>query len=144
LNINPVEPGYLAPADFKIGGVQYVVAQFADGTYVLPTGAIPGISSRPAKSGDEVVLYGVGFCTVSPNIPAGQVVQEANIPPSSFQISIGGVAVTPVYAGLASGYTGLYQFNIMIPPGLSSGTEPLTFTVDGHDGTQTLNLAITP
>jgi hypothetical protein len=71
-------------------------------------------------------------------------VQEANSLPSSFQISIGGIAVTPVYAGLAPGYTGLYQFNITIPPGISSGTEPLTFTIDGHEGAQVLNLATTP
>ena len=143
LNINPVEPGYLAPSNFKIGGVQYVVAQFADGTYVLPTGAISGINSRPAKSGDTVVIYGVGFGPVSPNTPAGQIVQGANSLASSFQISIGGIAVTPAYAGLAPGYTGLYQFNITIPTGLSSGTEPLTFKVDGHAGVQTLNLAVT-
>ena len=80
LKINPVEPGYLAPSNFKIGGVQYVVAQFADGTYVLPTGAISGINSRPAKSGDTVVIYGVGFGPVSPNTPAGQIVQRCEQP----------------------------------------------------------------
>ena len=45
--VNAAEPGILAPASFTIAGVHYAVAIFADGTYALPTGALPGVSSRP-------------------------------------------------------------------------------------------------
>jgi len=45
LNVNPIEPGLLAPAQFRIGTNQYVVA---------------------------VVMYGVGFGEVTPSIPAGK------------------------------------------------------------------------
>jgi hypothetical protein len=44
VTVNATEPGLLAPASFKVGGKQYVVAFHADNvTYVLPTGAISGI-----------------------------------------------------------------------------------------------------
>jgi uncharacterized protein (TIGR03437 family) len=142
LTVNAVEPGLLAPANFNIGGTQYVVALFADGTYVLPTGAISGLSSRPAKPGDEIVIYGIGFGPVTPDIPAGQLVQQANTLADSFQISIGGVVATPAYDGLAPDFTGLYQLNITVPSGIPSGAVPLTFTVDGVTGTQTLNIAV--
>ena len=59
-------PGLLAPASLKIGGKQYVAAFFADGTYVLPPNSVPGLTSRDAKPGDTIVLYGIGFGPVVP------------------------------------------------------------------------------
>jgi len=143
ISVNPVEPGFDAPPSFNIGGTQYVVALFADGTYVLPKGAIPGLNSRPAQPGDEIVLYGIGFGPVAPSIPAGQLVQQANTLASDFSMSIGGTPVTNMpYSGLAPNFTGLYQFNIVVPPGTGAGAVPLTFTVNGVAGTQTLYLAV--
>jgi uncharacterized protein (TIGR03437 family) len=143
INVNPAQPGLDAPASFNIGGTQYVVALFADGTYVLPTGAIAGLTSRPAQPGDEIVLYGVGFGPVTPNLQAGQLVQEANTLMSSLVMSVGGVPVTDLpYAGLAPGFTGLYQFNVVVPASPGNGAVPLTFTVGGVAGTQTLYLAV--
>jgi uncharacterized protein (TIGR03437 family) len=93
--------------------------------------------------GDEIVLYGIGFGPVAPNIPAGQLVEQANTLTSSFQMSIGGVPVTnPPYYGLAPDFTGLYQFNVVVPANTGSGAVPLTFTVGGGAGTQTLFLAV--
>ena len=143
INVNLVEPGLDAPPSFKIGGVQYAVALFADGAYVLPDGAIAGLNSRPAQPGDEIVLYGIGFGAVMPNIPAGQLVQQANTLAAAFSISIGGVPVASVpYAGLAPNFTGLYQFNVVVPANAGSGAVPLTFSVGDTAGTQTLYLAV--
>jgi len=142
ITVNALEPGLLAPASFNIGGTQYVVAQFVDGTYVLPEGAISGLASRPAKPGDTIVLYGVGFGPVTPEIPAGQIVQVANTLASPFAISIGGTPAIADYFGLAPSYVGLYQFNVVVPNVASSGAAPLTFTLDKAAGTQTLYVAV--
>ena len=142
ITINAVAPGLLAPPNFSVGGVQYAVAQFGDGTYVLPTGAISGLTSRPAVPGDIIVIYGVGFGPVTPDIPAGQLVQFSNTLAYSFQIFIGGVAAQAVYDGLAPSYTGLYQLNITVPNVAAGGAMPLTFTVDGVNGTQMLYIAM--
>jgi uncharacterized protein (TIGR03437 family) len=141
ITVNAIEPGLLAPSSFIIGGIQYAVALFLDGTYVLPEGAIAGITSRPAKPGDIIVLYGTGFGPVTPDIPAGQLVEQNNTLASSFQMSIGGVAVTVGYKGLAPDATGLYQFNITVPSLGLTGASPLTFAVGGVGGTQTLYIA---
>jgi uncharacterized protein (TIGR03437 family) len=141
--VNATEAGLLAPVSFKIGGVQYAVAQFADGTYVLPAGTNAGVNSRPAQAGDEIVLYGIGLGPVTPNIPAGQLVQQANALTLSFAMTIGGVPVTNVpYSGLAPDFTGLYQINVVVPANTGSGNVPLAFTVGGVAGTQTLSLAV--
>jgi hypothetical protein len=42
VNVNSRQPGLLAPASFKIAGNQFLVAQFSDGSYVLPPGFLPG------------------------------------------------------------------------------------------------------
>jgi uncharacterized protein (TIGR03437 family) len=78
---------------------------------------------------------------VTPNIPAGQVVQQSNSLPQ-FQISIGGTPATVMYAGLAPDAIGLYQFNVVVPNVTASDTALVTFSVGGVAGTQTLHIAV--
>ena len=69
--------------------------------------------------------------------------EQPNTLASTFSMSIGGAPVINLpYAGLAPSYTGLYQFNVVVPANPCSCAVPLTFTVDGVDGTQTLYLAV--
>jgi uncharacterized protein (TIGR03437 family) len=56
--------------------------------------------------------------------------------------TIGGVSAHTAYAGLTPGVVGLYQFNVVVPNIPASDTTPLTFTVNGAAGTQTLDLFI--
>jgi len=142
LTIEAVDPGLLAPSSFDVNGTQYVVA-FDGSNYVAPAGAIAGGTSQPAKPGDVIVMYGVGFGAVSPtSLPvAGQIVQQPNSLPS-FSISIGGAPAMVQYAGLAPNYVGLYQFNVVLPAIAASNAAPVTFTVGGVAGTQTLYLAV--
>jgi len=142
ITINPLQPGLDAPPSFNIGGIQYAAALFSDGTYALPTGAISGVASRPAKPGDTIMLYGVGFGPVTPDIPAGQIVQQSNMLADSFQISIGGTTASLAYLGLAPNLIGLYQFNVVVPNIAASDAVPLTFTLAGMAGTQTLYIPI--
>jgi uncharacterized protein (TIGR03437 family) len=143
INVSATEPGLLAPSSFLIGGTQYIVALFTDGvTYVLPPGAITGVTSQPAKPGDAIVLYGIGFGATTPNIPAGQIAGESNTLTSSFQLSIGGQPATVEYSGLAPGFVGLYQFNVTVPNVAAGNAVPVTFTLNSISGTQTLSIAI--
>jgi uncharacterized protein (TIGR03437 family) len=142
VNVNATEPGLLAPSSFNLGGIQYAVALFSDGAYVLPTGAISGVTTAPAKPGDTIILYGVGFGPVKPDIPAGQIVQQANTLADKFELSIGGLRATVNYAGLSPGSVGLYQFNIVVPNVAASGAVPLTFTLDGTSGAQVLHISV--
>jgi uncharacterized protein (TIGR03437 family) len=141
LTVNPTEAGLLAPPNFYINGIQYAVAIFTDGAYALPTGAIAGLNSRPAKPGDVLTLYGVGFGPVTPTIPAGQLVQQLNMLTLPLQLSIGGLPATPLYDGMAPDFTGLYQFNVTMPSA-APGNAALTFTLNGLSGTQTLSIPV--
>jgi len=44
--------------------------------------------------------------------------------------------------GIDANLRGLYQFNVVVPNLPASDTTPLTFTLNGTPGTQTLNLFI--
>jgi len=140
--VNPTQPGLLAPSSFSINGTQYVVALFSDGTYVLPPGAISGVNSRPAKPGDTIVLYGVGFGPVIPDTPAGQIVEASNTLASGFTLSIGGQPATLTYSGLVPNYVGLYQFNAVVPDVGTGKAVPLTFTLGDVASAQPLSIAI--
>lgn len=143
ITVNRVQPGLLAPASFRIGGNQYVVALLPDGvTYILPTGAIPGLTSRPAQPGDTITLYGIGFGSVTPNMPAGQIVTQSNQLMQPVQILFGQTAAQVPYAGLAPGFVGLYQFNVVVPAVSSNNLVPLTFNLGGLAGTQALYIAV--
>jgi uncharacterized protein (TIGR03437 family) len=142
VTVDATEPGLLAPPGFIIGGTQYVVAQFGDGSYVLPPGALSGITSERATPGDTIVIYGIGFGSVTPNTPPGQISEQATVLASTLNVSIGGQSAMVVYDGLAPGYVGLYQFNIVVPQVPASDTTPFTFTLGGVPGTQTLAISV--
>jgi uncharacterized protein (TIGR03437 family) len=78
---------------------------------------------------------------VTPAIPAGQTVQQQNKLASSFELSIGGMPATLEYDGLTPNNIGLYEFNVVVPAA-ASGAAPLTFTLNGASGTQTLAIAV--
>jgi uncharacterized protein (TIGR03437 family) len=143
ITVSPSAAGLLAPSQFVVAGKQYAGALFTDGvTYVLPTGAVSGATSRPAHVGDTVVIYGVGFGAVTPSTPAGQIASGQTQLASSLQIFFGGSQATLSYQGLAPGFVGLYQFDVVVPNVAASSLVPLTFTLGGAPGAQTLYTAV--
>jgi uncharacterized protein (TIGR03437 family) len=143
LTVNTTEPGLLAPAVFKLKAGQYVGAQFSDGvTFVLPPGSVSGVASARAKPGDTIVFYGVGFGTVTPDSPAGQIVTQSNKLNGTVQVSFAGTPATVSFSGLTGGYLGLYQFNVVVPNVAASDAVPLTYTLGGAAGPQNLIIPI--
>jgi uncharacterized protein (TIGR03437 family) len=109
---------------------------------VLPPGAISGLTSRRAKPGDVITLYGIGFGAVTPSIPAGQIVGQANTLVAPFHLLFGQAEATLKYDGLAPSAVGLYQFNVVVPNVTASDTVPVTFTLAGVAGAQPLYIAV--
>jgi len=147
VTVNQVQPGLLAPDSLKLGGKQYTEAVFVDGaTLALPAGMNPvlnqGSTARPARPGETLVFYGVGFGRVTPNSEAGEVVQQGNSLLSSFQVFLGGIPAAVSYAGLAPGTMGLYQFNVVVPDTATGDAVPVTFAVGGSTGQQVLYTAV--
>ena len=142
VNVNAVQPGLLAPPSFIINGRQNVVALFSNTyTFVLPN-IVPGVTTARARVGDTITFYGVGFGLVSPNMGAGQIIQQTNSLVSDFKVTFAGVPAVVTYAGLGPGNVGLYQFNVTVPSVAASDNVSLAFTLNGVAGTQNLVIAI--
>ena len=129
-----VAPALLAPASFNVDGKQYVFAVFQDGaatqTYVGKTNLISGVKFRPAKAGDIIALYGIGFGPVTPANAAGVVTTEVNSLKTLPTFRFGQTPATLTYYGLVQGIVGLYQFNIKVPAS-ATGDQALTVDVGG-------------
>ena len=132
-------PGLLAPPAFKSANKQFVTALFPDATFVGPENLIPGALFRPAAAGERLVLYGIGFGPTNPVIPAGRIVTGAATL-SNVEVKLGDKSATVEYAGLAGSFVGLYQFNIIVPAGVS-GEVRLTVSVGGTPLVQELWIA---
>ena len=109
----------LAPAFFASNGT--VAAEHANYSVIS--------AASPAAPGETILLYGTGFGPTSPVSPSGQTVSMAAALANGVQVTIGGVAVTPAFAGLVE--SGVYQFNVTVPAGLGSGNAAVTATVGG-------------
>jgi uncharacterized protein (TIGR03437 family) len=116
---------------------------FSNGTtFALPPAALPGVDSQYAKPGDVIIVYAIGFGPTSPNIAAGQITAGSNSLAMPLQVTFGTTPATLNYMGLASGYVGLYQFNIVVPNVANNDFVPLNFSLAGVPIGQTVYTAI--
>jgi uncharacterized protein (TIGR03437 family) len=134
-------PGMLAPASFNVGGKQFLVAQFSDGVYVGKTGLVSGVAFRPAKAGDVIIVYGVGFGDVTPAISPGVVVSAQNSLVAPVSVQFGNTSAMLIYQGLSPGYVGLYQFNIVVPT-VPDGDYQINVSQNGTALPQTFYLTV--
>lgn len=142
VTFNAQEPGLLAPPAFSVNGVQYAVAiDAATGNYVS-NGKIPGTTATPANPGDTLTFYGTGFGAV-PGVTFGTVASGQATLTGTFTMTIGNLPATVLYAGIAPGNVGLYQFNVVVPSNISGGDQLVQYSVGGSTNSlQTLYLSI--
>ncbi|HYP05233.1 MAG TPA: peptidylprolyl isomerase [Bryobacteraceae bacterium] len=141
ITIKPVAAGLLAPESFKVGDYQFVVAQHQDRSLVgIP--AIPNVPDAPAKAGETLTFYGVGFGAVDSGPVGGRLAQGLPRVVAPVQFFFGDREARVDYAGLVPGLVGLYQFNVVVPSGLGSQDLPLRVTVGGANLTQTLYIPV--
>jgi len=143
VTVNRTEPGMLAPASFNANSKQYVAALTPDGaTFILPQGMLSGVASHPARPGDVITLYGIGFGPVVPDESTGTITRAAAVTALPVEVSIGGQNAFVNYAGLAPGSLGLYQFNIVVPVVAPGAAVPVTIKVGQQTSAQALFTAI--
>jgi uncharacterized protein (TIGR03437 family) len=137
-------PGFLAPSNYTANGTQYMVATFnSDGAYVLntATGASFGLTSRPAKPGDLIIAYGIGFGDVTPSILPGIIVGQSNTLVNPVTVSFGSTNASLVYQGLAGSFVGLYEFYITVP-NVANGDYQINVTQKGAAVPQKMSLTV--
>lgn len=100
-----------APAFFEWNG-NTVLAVHASGDLITP--------DFPAVPGEVIILFAEGMGRTQPDILSGEIAVRATpiLALSQFQILLNGMPVPAAnvfYAGLAPGFSGLYQINVVLP-----------------------------
>jgi uncharacterized protein (TIGR03437 family) len=93
---------------------------------------LTGVTTTPAKQGEEIVIVGTGFGQTSPPIPNGQIPAPLTVPIQP-TIVIDGIVADVDYAALIG--PGVYQFNVVVPKGASVGDD-LVVALLGNGETQ--------
>ncbi len=140
----PVQSRVPALLQFALNGSQYAIATFTDYvTFPIPVTA--GVPSRPARAGDVLIFYGLGFGATAPPVTEGVAVPGlTNISGCTMVfgesvIPSANVYATPSFCGLTPGSVGLYQVNVTVPAGAPTGNAvPVTLGI----GSLTSNTAL--
>jgi uncharacterized protein (TIGR03437 family) len=122
LNNNGQAASYVFPVSLAAPGI------FVDAANGLLAGA------ESAARGAEIAFYITGQGDVSPAIASNTAIAPPATAPKPLlpvSVTIGGVQATVVYSSLAYNFEGLTQINVIVPNGLTTGSQPVVVTVGG-------------
>lgn len=139
VQIAPVSPALFTLAPDGAGNA---IAINPDGSIAAPAGAVPGLTSHPAKAGDALILLATGLGAVNPTIASGasssdQLRNTVQTP----TVLIGGQPAQLLFSGLSPSFTGVNQINVIVPS--SSGNAiPIQLQVGGITTSNQVTIAI--
>jgi uncharacterized protein (TIGR03437 family) len=138
----PVGP--FSPGIFAINNI--AVAINPDGSIAAPAGAIPGISTKPAKVGDPggLVILCTGLGAVNPAAVSGAASLDAlRTATTTPTVLVGGQPATVVFAGLSPQFVGVNQINVALPAGTPTGNAvSLQIQVGGVTTSNSVTIAV--
>ena len=101
------------------------------------------ICAQPASIGDVLQIFCTGLGKVIADPPGPALVTGKTAPANGSvlyrtaampQVSIGGVPATVLFAGLAPGFAGLYQVDVIVPKDVDPGDDvPVTIAMQAGD-----------
>jgi uncharacterized protein (TIGR03437 family) len=145
LTVIPEAPGIFA-VNYGVG--QAIAYGNSDGQLAAAVGAIPGLTTHPAKIGDPTTLaiLATGLGAVNPPVTTGNSVTDgqAHLTVVTPTVLVGGVAAQLVFSGVSPQFPGVYQINIIIAPGTPTGNAiPLQLVMNEITTTNKVTIAVT-
>jgi uncharacterized protein (TIGR03437 family) len=129
----------LTPAFLVINTQGHVAALHADNRLLGPAAiSVPGYTFIPAKPGDIVQLYAVGFGQSNP--PITDQLNGRGPLPSLPSVTIGAIPATVGFAGIVG--AGLYQLNVTVPTNAPDGDLALLATYNGASTQQNVLISV--
>ncbi|MFN0104486.1 MAG: thrombospondin type 3 repeat-containing protein [Bryobacteraceae bacterium] len=93
-----------------------------DGALAQAPGAVPGVTSRPARPGDAIVIFATGLGPVDIPVPDGSnsmdQLRRTVVTP---RVLIGRQPAEVLFSGLAPMFPGVNQVNVIVPGGIDTG-----------------------
>jgi uncharacterized protein (TIGR03437 family) len=111
------------PGIFTVSsGVGTAIAIFTDGALAAPAGSIPGLSTRAAKAGDALQIWGTGLGAVDSPIADGanslDKLRNTLVKPT---VLIGNTPAQVLFSGLTPFFGYVDQVNVVVATGTPSG-----------------------
>jgi uncharacterized protein (TIGR03437 family) len=139
-----IAPSLFAFAPGTADNNKYPAAGHQNGTFVGRNGLFPSAPSitTPAQRNETITLYGTGFGATAPALGLGLITPGTPLYPLSTKpvVTIGGVAATVVFSGLAPNFAQVYQLNVTVP-NVPDGDQALVIQTGGLS-TQALSLTV--
>jgi uncharacterized protein (TIGR03437 family) len=119
LTLAPVQPGVAASSG------RLIAQHAADSSPVTP--------DNPATGGEMILLTLVGMGATDPPVASGYAAPSDPMATTVIQpmVTVGGQQADIVFAALMPGAVGLYQIELTVPAGLTSGDQPVAVTQGG-------------
>ncbi|MFN9456086.1 MAG: hypothetical protein ACK6D7_01720, partial [Acidobacteriota bacterium] len=95
--------------------------------------SINGLAVRPARPGDFIVAYGMGFGATVPDVAPGTIPapRDGGYPiAAGSTLRLGSRTIPTLYTGLSS-FAGVYIVGFQVPADFSPGDYELQITVNG-------------
>jgi uncharacterized protein (TIGR03437 family) len=141
VNVGQFSPNLFATT---VAAGTFAIAINPDGLLAAPAGAIPGLTTRPAKAGEVLILYANGLgpvdVPVSNGAPGNPLRTNTSVPTVLF----GGVAVTPAFSGLTPQFPGVNQINVVVPAGVTGNAVALQLRTGGITSSDKVVIAVGP
>jgi len=145
------QAGNMIYVDINARVPRFIVYDGGYGIMTTPDGALTGIPSHPVKIGDTIVIYVVGLGPTSPSVASGTASPSSPLAkvPGTTQVCFG--VETPFnqapcgkaqFSGLTPGFVGLYQINVTIPTGVTSGNSTMTLLLVDNVESTSVQLAV--
>ena len=139
-----VSPGDSVPVATSVGGLltapqNYLIAPAQPGIFIAGDNAAILDASfqlvtpqNPARPGDTLQIFCTGLGVVQEQVETGAPAPSFSTVQLPVTVTIGGINAPVDYQGLAPGFVGLYQVNVVVPSGVEPGDAvPLLLTQNG-------------
>jgi uncharacterized protein (TIGR03437 family) len=138
---SPLTIGPFSPGVFASNGL--AIAVNGDGTLAWPVGAVPGLTTHPAKIGDPIIIYADGLGAVAkPPVDGQNSIDKLRtnlVPP---QVMIGGVTAPVQFSGLSPQFVGVNQLNVTVPNVAPGDKVPLQIVLGGIMTSDSVAMAV--
>jgi uncharacterized protein (TIGR03437 family) len=140
-NTENVSVAPFSPGVFASNGL--AIAVNSDGTLAWPVGAVPGLTTHPAKIGDTVIVYATGLGAVaSPPADGQNSLDQLRPNLVTPQVMVGGVSAEVPFSGLSPQFVGVNQMNVKIPSVATGNTVPLQIILGGITTSASVTMAV--
>jgi uncharacterized protein (TIGR03437 family) len=136
-----LDEGFSPTGGVRGNVVTVPLANYSPAYFEIAPGAVAALdgnyqaisSSNAVVRGQVAQLYANGLGPVSHTPASGDPalaspLSSTTTPPT---VNIGGQPAQVLFSGLAPGFAGLYQVNVIVPTGVPTGNQPLTLSIGG-------------